>query len=272
MTSWAAVKRNFLAGLILLLPLLITLYILQVLAGFIFRFINPLVQTTDLAQYTANVELVAQIVTVLIILVFVSALGYVAQRPIGQKLFVSLDRVVSVVPVARIIYSTVQQVADSFSGSETSYKNLVLIEYPRKGIYSIGLVTSESPKAVNDVAGKPVRNVFLPSTPNPAGGRLVLVPEDDIHEVDLSVRQGMQILMTTGVNATDDDISAPELLDDIPAEDEMDTDWGLTDDTPVGEQTPSTQTPDDEDETDPEDGATDTDRDDDETRTDGSGQ
>jgi len=202
MTRWEKVRNSFVAGLILVTPLLITLYILQILAGFALQFIDPVVQGTDLASYTANVEIVARAIAVVLIVVVVTLLGFVAQRQFGQRLFGSFGRAIAVVPIVRTIYTTIRQISNSFSSAETSYDSLVLIEFPREGVYSIGLVTSESPREVSDVAGTTVQNVFLPSSPNPASGRLVLVPEDQLYEVGLSVRQGLGLLMTTGVTSS----------------------------------------------------------------------
>ena len=211
MRLWAALKRSFVAGIVLLIPLLITLYILQILVGFALQFIDPIVQNADLEGFTGDVELLARVIAVTLILVAVTAIGYVAQRPLGQRLFGSLGRIVSIIPIVRTIYSTVRQLSTSFSGSENSYDSLVLIEFPRKGMYAIGLVTSQSPVAVEDVAGESVSNIFLPSSPNPASGRFVMVPDSQVHEVDLSFRQGMRLLMTTGASGR----NAPEIPESI---------------------------------------------------------
>jgi uncharacterized membrane protein len=216
MGAWTALKRSFVAGIVLLIPLLITLYILQLLAGFALRFVDPVVQNADLEGYTGSVELLARAIAVALIVVAVTMVGYIAQKPVGQRLFGSLGRVVSIVPIVSTIYSTVRQMANSFSSAETSYDSLVLVEFPRKDLYAIGLVTSESPQAVDEVAGSDARNIFLPSSPNPAGGRLVMVPEEEIHEVDLSVRQGMRMLMTTGIGV-DESMPVPDSID-VPLE------------------------------------------------------
>ena len=211
MRLWTALKRSFVAGIVLLIPLLITLYILQILVGFALQFIDPVVQNADLERYVRNVELLARVIAVTLILLVVTVIGYIAQRPLGQRLFGSLGRIVSIIPIVRTIYSTVRQLSTSFSGSENSYDSLVLIEFPRKGMYAIGLVTSQSPVAVEDVAGESVQNIFLPSSPNPASGRFVMVPESQVHDVDLSFRQGMRLLMTTGAAGR----NAPEIPESI---------------------------------------------------------
>jgi uncharacterized membrane protein len=211
MRLWTALKRSFVAGIVLLIPLLITLYILQILVNFALGFIDPVVQNADLEGFTGDVELLARAIAVTLILVVVTVIGYIAQKPLGQRLFGSLGRIVSIIPIVRTIYSTVRQLSTSFSGSENSYDSLVLIEFPRKGMYAIGLVTSQSPVAVEDVAGETVQNIFLPSSPNPASGRFVMVPESQIHEVELSFRQGMRLLMTTGAAGR----NAPEIPESI---------------------------------------------------------
>lgn len=217
MSTWDGIRNSFVAGLILVAPLAITLYVLQILVGFALDFIDPVVAQTDLATYTANVELVARILAVVLIILVISLLGFLAQRRTGQQLFGSLGRTVAVIPIFRTIYSTVRQISSSFSNKDTAYDSLVLVEHPREGLYSIGLVTNESPRGVNEVAGSTVHNVFLPSSPNPASGRLVLVPEDQLHDVDMSVSQGLGLLMTTGARSSES-ARMPPAVDITPEE------------------------------------------------------
>lgn len=206
MTRLIGVKRSFLAGLVLILPLIVTLYILQLLAGFVLQFIDPVVVETNLADYTRNVHLAAQIIAVAVIIVAITFVGFVAQKRIGQRLFGGLGQLVDFIPLVRVIYSTTRQMSTTFSSKETSYESLVLLEYPRPGIYSIGLITSNSPRVVDEAVDATVRNVFVPSSPNPTSGRLVLAPEDELVDVDLSTRQGLRLLMTTGVGTEDEAI------------------------------------------------------------------
>jgi uncharacterized membrane protein len=216
MTSWTALRNSFIGGLVLIMPLVITLFILRILVNFLLQFINPVVQGTNLSQYTANVEIVAQAIAVVLIMLVIVLLGYLAQRPIGQRVFGNFGRVMSVVPLVRTIYATVRQITSSVSGSETSYESLVLVEFPRKGVYAIGLSITESPREVQDAIGEKAQNVFLPSSPNPTGGRMIFVPEDNIHQVDLSVREGLGLIMTTGASTTEDvDTLSPELARSI---------------------------------------------------------
>jgi uncharacterized membrane protein len=232
MTVWERVRQSFIAGIVLIMPIFITLYILEIFVGFAVGYIDPVVQETDLTTYTANVEVVAQIIAAALILLVITLLGFVVQKPLGQRVFGSFGRTVTVVPIVRNIYKTVRQISTSFSSSDASYDSLVVIEYPREGIYSIGLITSESPEAISEVAGTRVQNVFLPSSPNPAGGRLAFVPEDQVYEVGLSVREGLGLIMTTGAGSkteglvpTSVELSPEEIVESIEVDELRTDDW-----------------------------------------------
>lgn len=203
----AALKSSFVAGLILLTPLVVTAFVLKVLVNWSLQFVNPVVQGTQLTQYTANIEIVAQLVAAVLILAAVTFVGYVAQRSVGQELFGNIGRVVNVIPLVSTVYASVRQVANSLVERQTAYEGVALVEYPRKGSYCIGLVTGESPEAVEEFVGQETYNVFVPNSPNPTGGRLLLLPADQVHEIDMSVRRGMRLIVTTGMG---EDSETPE--------------------------------------------------------------
>jgi uncharacterized membrane protein len=212
MGLFGKIKNSFITGLILLLPLLVTVYVLYFLMNLALGFIDPIVETMNLSSYTANVEAVAQVIAVVLIVTIIAVIGYLAQLRLFRQLFGGLGKAVTIIPLFRTIYGTVRQLSTSFTTKESSFDKLVLIEFPREGVYSIGLVTDKSPRPIRDVVGTDTQSIYLPSSPNPTSGRLVLVPEDQIHEVDLSVRKGMRMLMTTGIGG------APE--EELPREDE----------------------------------------------------
>lgn len=198
------VTRSFVAGVLLIAPLAVTLYVLQLLAGWAIRLVNPVVRGTRLATYTANNELAAQVVAVVAILALVTLLGAAAQWSVGRRLFGSVGRVVNFIPLVDTVYGSVRQVATALVERETRYDRVVLVEYPREGVFSLGLVTGESPDVVEPVTGEPAYNVFLPNSPNPTGGRLLVVPDGQVHEIDMSARQGLHMLVTTGMGAEGD--------------------------------------------------------------------
>lgn len=207
----AAIKKSFVAGLILITPLVVTLFILRILANWLLQFVNPVVQGTRLTQYTGNIEAVAQILAVVLIVTAITFLGYLAQKAVGQRMFGNVGRIVNFIPLVNTIYTSVRQVADSLVNRETAYESVVLVEYPRKNVYSIGLVTGKSPTAIEEFRDQEVYNVFLPHSPNPTAGRLVLLPADQIHETDMSVRHGMRLILTTGIGSDEEPSTLPEL-------------------------------------------------------------
>lgn len=211
-------KSSFVAGVILVAPVVVTVFIVNTIGGWILRLLAPVVEGTRAEQLTGDF-LLAQILVGIVVILLVTAIGFVAQYSVGRRMFGRAGRVMNFIPVIRTVYSSIRQVASSVTGRASEYESVVLVEYPREGVYSIGLVTAESPAAADRLAGGPVYNVFFPSSPNPTGGKLVMVPEREVYETDLSVRRGIQILMTTGM-ARDESVIE---LDDEEIEDEIGT-------------------------------------------------
>jgi len=211
MTVRETIRRSFVAGLILVAPLVVTLYVFRFLINWTLQFVNPFVRGVGLAQYTANVEVVAQGLAIVIITVAIVVLGFLTQLSVGRQLFGNVGRLINVVPLVSTIYGSVRQVADSLVERKTSYESVVLAEYPREDVYMIGFVTGESPHAVTDFVGQDVYNVFIPNSPNPTAGRLVLLPDTQVHEIDMSVRRGMRLVVTTGMGDKREQASLPPL-------------------------------------------------------------
>ena len=207
----AALKSSFVAGLILVAPLVVTLYVLRFLVNWSLRFIDPIVDAVGLAQYTANVEIVAQLLAVVLIVATIVVLGFLAQRTVGRHLFGNVGRLINMVPLVSTIYSSVRQVANALVERRTAYESVVLVEYPRDGVYMIGFVTGESPHVIADFAGRDVHNVFVPNSPNPTAGKLLLLPDDQVHEIDMSGRRGMRLVVTTGMGDERESATLPKL-------------------------------------------------------------
>lgn len=194
-------KESFVAGLILVAPLAVTLYVLQILVSWSLKFVDPLVAELGLIETAANIELAAQLLAVALIVAAVTLLGLLAQWSIGRHLFGNLGRTINIIPLVSTIYGGVRQVATSLVDTGSQFERTVLVEYPRESVYSIGLVTGEGTSAIDEVAGERAFSVFLPNSPNPTAGRLVMVPESQIHETDMSVREGMRMIVTTGIGS-----------------------------------------------------------------------
>lgn len=205
------IKNSFIAGLLVVAPLLVTVVALQILSRWVLRVVNPVVRETRLVSLMANVELLAQIVVGVAIALLIILLGAMANWSVGRRVFGTADRAVNLIPLAGAIYGAVRGVADSMAGGGTDFDRVVLVEFPADDVYQIGLVTSRTPT----VAAKPFTegdafNVYVPGSPNPTAGRLLLVPQERLIEVDLSVREGLAIVVTTG--ASDEEEELPEAL------------------------------------------------------------
>lgn len=215
MTLSSRLKSSFVAGLILVAPFVLTLFVLKIAAGWLLQIIDPIVEGTDLAGFVGGDVLLAQVLAGLFLVVLLIVLGYLTQIAVARHLFGNFGRAVNVIPLVSTIYGGIKQVAESLVNSDTAFESVVLVEYHRQGVYSIGFVTGEGPRAATDDAGEPVYNVYLPKSPNPTTGDLALVPESDLVETDLSVRKGMRTLVTTGMGeGTEVDVASLPTIDE----------------------------------------------------------
>ncbi|MEF8882816.1 MAG: DUF502 domain-containing protein [Halapricum sp.] len=201
MRTYRWLRNSFITGLVFVAPLVITVFALQFLLGWLTGFVEPVVSATDLAQFTGNIDLLAQVLALAILLVLIVLVGFLAQWGVADRVFGGFDRVFGLIPIVRVIYTGVRQVTNSLSQSGDRYESVVLVEYPRDGVYALGFVTSQSPEPVQNTIGE-AYNVYLPNSPNPTNGHLAMVPASDVHELDISVRRGIRLMVTTGMAET----------------------------------------------------------------------
>lgn len=213
MTLPGRLRNGFVTGLVLLTPLAVTVFVFVLAFGYLTQVLDPLVTTTRLSTYTNNVRVVAQLLAAALLVAFVTLFGLVASWQAGERLFGGVERAIRFVPVVRTIYFGVQQVGESLVARSDAYESVVLVAPDREGIYQVGFVTNESPRATQVVADESLYNVFVPNSPNPTAGRLVLVPESEVHEVAMPVRRGLRLLVTTGLGV--DDIDEAALPDSV---------------------------------------------------------
>lgn len=192
-------KKSFVAGLALVAPLLVTIVAFQLILSWLRGFLNPIIENAGLIEITGNVEIAAQIGALLILIGIIAVLGYLAQRSFGAYAFDLFDRVIGLIPMVSVIYSSVRQVSDALVNQESRYESVALVEYPRDGLYVLGFVTSESPAAVTAALAEDAYNVYLPNSPNPTQGHFTFVPADRVIETDLSVSRAIRLLVTTGI-------------------------------------------------------------------------
>jgi uncharacterized membrane protein len=220
MTLLTRLRNSFITGLFLVAPLAVTLFVLQVVFEWVTTTIRPVVrqvlpflQTT--LDYSGDLVLVAQVFSAVLIALAITVVGYLASKSLGQRLFGGFERGVRLIPLVRTIYFGVRQVSESLTESTESYDRVVLVQYPRERHWMLGFVTSESPRSISQAAGDDLYTVFIPHSPNPTAGKLMMVAEADMRELDMSVRRGFRIIVTTGLSAEDMEDPIPEgVIDD----------------------------------------------------------
>jgi len=205
MSIGGRLRTSFVTGLLLVTPLAVTLFVLQFTFVRTTQLVNPLVRATRLTNYTGNVEVVAQLLAALLIASAITLVGYLASWRLGERLFGGVERAIRLVPLVRTVYFGVRQVSESLVQRSAGYDAVVLVEFPREGVYAVGFVTNEAPQATRRATNEDLYTVFLPNSPNPTAGTLSLVPAADVYEVDMSVRRGLRLLVTTGLSVDDVD-------------------------------------------------------------------
>lgn len=199
MTLGDRLKTGFVAGVALVAPLFVTIVAFQLVFSWLRGLINPVVAQTGLEGYVGEVPYLPEAIAVALLVLTVTILGYVAQRSLGEYVFDLVDRGLARVPIFSVVYTGVRQVSNALMSQQSRFERVCMLEYPRKGVYSLGFVTAESPVAVEDETGTETFNVYMPKSPNPTQGDFLLVPEDQITELDMSVSRGLRLLVTTGI-------------------------------------------------------------------------
>jgi len=196
----AYIRNVFLAGILTVLPVIVTYFFLS----FIFKKLTGfLVPYLDLASdyfefYLTEAQKALLSLSLLIIAIFF--IGLFAKNYFGKQIIKFFEMILSKIPLIRGIYSATRQIIDTFqSPTGSNFKKVVLVEYPRKGIYSIGFVTKESSNFYNSKIGKKCSNVFIPTTPNPTSGFILIIPNEDLVELDLTVEEGVKFVISAGL-------------------------------------------------------------------------
>lgn len=206
-----SLKSNFTTGLVIVAPLIVTLLILQFVMGWLGGALMPVVRGTRLETFTANNLVLAQILALVLFGFGVTLVGLLAQRSAGRQFLGRTGQIVDFLPVFRTVYGTVKGMASSVTNRSSDFESVVYVEYPREGVYRLGLKTGESPGDLEAIAGEDAYNVFFPGSPNPTQGMVNLIPESNLHESEMSIRAAIRFLMTTGMEDSGDVI---ELDDD----------------------------------------------------------
>lgn len=219
----ATIKNSFITGIILLAPLLVTIFALQFVFGYLRSFLAPVIDGTRYVDYVGDVEIAAELLAVLIVVLVIAVIGYLAQRRVGRLFFSGLDRAVGLIPMVSVIYSSVRQMSNALDRESTRFESVALVEYPRDGLYAFGFITAESPGAVSNTIGENAVNVYMAKSPNPTAGELLMVPESQVTELDMSISRAVRLLVTTGMAEDQEELEElKEEVDEEVAEEDVD--------------------------------------------------
>jgi len=192
-----AFRRYFIRGLLAFLPLVITIWVLDAVIRLMERTLNFLPRWLHPNQYLPiYVPWIGAFFTLLII----CAIGVFMTHIVGSRVQELWSKAVGRIPIVRGIYGAARQLAEAiFSQQSRNFRQVVMIEYPRKGIYTLGLVTGVTKGEVQERSQERVINVFVPTTPNPTSGWYILVPEKDAVPLDMSVEQAFKLIISGGI-------------------------------------------------------------------------
>ena len=193
--SFAAKLRNyFITGIVVLVPIGITLY----LTRFFIRISSKLIP----AEINPNNYLPILIpgLEIVLAIIFITLIGYLSLSFIGKKILQLFNDLLKKIPILRTIYSAIGQMAETLAPKKNSKKSVVLVEYPRKGSWAVGFATKDNKGEISKKTNQKLVNVFVPTTPNPTSGFLLMFPKEDIIYLDMNFEEASKFIVSAGTS------------------------------------------------------------------------
>ena len=190
-------RNYFFAGAVVLIPIGITLY----LSLFIIKVSSKLLPKELNPNNYLNFEIPG--IEIIIAVFFITFIGWLSLSFLGKKFFELFNNILKKIPILRTIYSAIGQMTESFTKTDNKQKSVVLLEYPRKGVWAVGFATKENEGLIKEKVKEDLINVFVPTTPNPTSGFLLLVPKKDLIFLDISFEQASKFIVSAGTTNID---------------------------------------------------------------------
>ena len=194
-----------LTGTLIALPITVTVFLLVVLVRNIGTPVSQIVFVPLFASLDANLpetgagKMMIDALSTLIVVFFIAAIGLASKFFLARMLINLSESAINKIPVIGLVYRTVKQIVDTFSKENKAvFQSVVLLEFPRAGLYGIGFVTSKAKGEVQSRTGEVVVNVFVPTTPNPTSGFLIMAPQEQLTYLDMSVGDAMKLIISGG--------------------------------------------------------------------------
>ncbi|MFW5972127.1 MAG: DUF502 domain-containing protein [Bacillota bacterium] len=186
------IRNLFITGIVVILPLAGSLYILY----FVYNIIDKLTGPVIKLLFGREIPGVGFVFSLLLIVL----IGLLATNLLGKRIISFGEIILLKIPLFNSIYISLKQIMDAFfTQRHTSFKQAVLFEYPRKGLYQIGFLTKDSSPYFDFITGKKLYNIFLPTTPNPTSGMFIMVPVDEAVLLDLSIEETLKLIISGGI-------------------------------------------------------------------------
>ncbi len=203
---FARLRKSFFSGLILLAPIGITFFVFNWLVikvgGNVKEPILQLLFIPDDLVTKESLTLVWDTLATLIVLLAITLLGFLSRYFIAKYLFSIGEKFLNNVPIINTVYTSVKQIVDTFSSQNRAvFQKVVLVEFPKEGCHAIGFLTGNSKGEIQYKTEDHMQNVFVPTTPNPTSGFLVMMKQEDIQVLDMTVGQGMKLIISGGAVA-----------------------------------------------------------------------
>ena len=194
--SFTLILRNyFITGVVVLIPIGFTLYLSKILIGVSSNLIPENINPNSYLPYAIpGVE-------ILISIILITIVGGLSLSFLGKRILKLIDDLFKRIPFLRTIYSAILQMTESFSNKDNDKKSVVLIEYPRKGVWAVGFATKENKGEMADKTNQRLINVFVPTTPNPTSGFLLMFPIDDVIYLNMTFEEASKFIVSAGTSS-----------------------------------------------------------------------
>ena len=188
-------RNYFITGVVVLIPIGFTLYLSKVLIGLSSKILPENINPNSYLPYEIpGIE-------ILISLIFITIVGGLSLSFLGKRILKLIDDLFKRIPFLRTIYSAIVQMTETFSKKDNDKKSVVLIEYPRKGSWAVGFATKDNEGEITKKTNKKLVNVFVPTTPNPTSGFLLMFPIEDVIYLDMTFEEASKFIVSAGTSS-----------------------------------------------------------------------
>ena len=193
--SLTLILRNyFITGVVVLIPIGFTLYLTKFIIGISSKIIPQNINPNSYLPYAIpGIE-------ILISIIFITIVGGLSLSFLGKRILKIIDDLFKRIPFLRTIYSAILQMTETFSNKDNEKKSVVLVEYPRKGVWAVGFATKENTGEMAQKTNKKLVNVFVPTTPNPTSGFLLMFPVEDVIYLNMSFEEASKFIVSAGTS------------------------------------------------------------------------